>query len=81
MTTLAAKRLTSHSHGPGRVSSKSLTSNMSERSGEANRPKLDRWASPQICAESPERGVVARSEAMTRAAPRKKVKGDTSMRP
>src|SRR5215218_9925861 len=31
---------------PGRVSSKSLRSNSSRRSGEANRPKLDRCASP-----------------------------------
>ena len=45
---LAASRLTSHSHGPGSVSSKSLMSNISCRSGEANTPKFDRWASPQI---------------------------------
>ena len=44
---LAARRLTSHSQGPGRVSSKSLTSNTSRRSGEAKTPKLDRCASPQ----------------------------------
>ena len=49
MTTLAARRLRSHSHGPGSVSSKSLTSNIIDRSGEANRPKLLRWASPQTC--------------------------------
>ena len=49
MTTLAASRLTSHSHGPGSVSSKSFESNTSVRSGEANRPKLDRWASPDAC--------------------------------
>ena len=33
---LTARRLTSHSHGPGSVSSKSLMSNTSRRSGEAN---------------------------------------------
>ena len=67
---LAASRLTSHSHGPGRVSSKSLMSNIICRSGEANTPKLDRWASPQIWALRPERGVAARSEAMISAPPR-----------
>jgi hypothetical protein len=39
---LAASRFTSHSHGPGSVSSKSLTSNTSRRSGDANAPKFDR---------------------------------------
>ena len=67
---LAARRLTSHSHGPGSVSSKSLTSNTSRRSGEANTPKFDRCASPQHCTVSPERGVAARSLAMISAAPR-----------
>ena len=50
---LAASRLTSHSHGPGSVSSKSLTSNTSRRSGEANTPKFDRCASPQHCTRQP----------------------------
>ena len=54
---LTASRLTSHSHGPGSVSSKSLTSNTSRRSGEANTPKFDRCASPQHCTFSPDRGV------------------------
>ncbi len=54
---LAARRLTSHSHGPGSVSSKSLRSNTSRRSGEANTPKFDRCASPQHCTVRPERGV------------------------
>ena len=81
MTMLAASRFTSHSHGPGRVSSKSLQSKTSWRSGEPKAPKLDRWASPQSCAERPERAVEERSEAITSAAPRKKVKGDTSIRP
>ena len=67
---LAANRLTSHSHGPGSVSSKSLTSNTSRRSGEANTPKFDRCASPQHCTVSPDRGVAARSLAMISAAPR-----------
>ena len=39
---LAARRFTPHSTGPGRVSSKSLTSNSMERSGEAKPPKLSR---------------------------------------
>ena len=67
---LAASRLTSHSHGPGSVSSKSLMSNIARRSGEANTPKFDRWASPQTWAFRPERGVAARSAAMISAAPR-----------
>ena len=44
---LATSRLTSHSHGPGSVSSKSLTSKIRRRSGEPKRPKFERWASPQ----------------------------------
>ena len=43
---LAAIRFTSYSNGPGSVSSKSFRSNSSLRSGEANTPKFDRWASP-----------------------------------
>ena len=46
---LAARRFTSHSNGPGSVSSKSFTSNTSERSGEAKPPKLERCASPHSC--------------------------------
>ena len=67
---LAASRLTSHSHGPGSVSSKSLTSKTRRRSGEPNTPKLDRCASPQACTASPDTGVVARSLAIGSAAPR-----------
>ena len=67
---LAARRFTSHSHGPGRVSSKSFTSNSRARSGEAKPPKLSRWASPQSWARSPETGVAAKSAAMIAAAPR-----------
>ena len=67
---LAASRLTSHSNGPGSVSSKSLTSNTSRREGEANAPKLARCASPHSCTRSPEVGVVARSAAIGSAAPR-----------
>ena len=63
-TKLAARRLTSHSQGPGSVSSKSLQSKTSWRSGEPKTPKLERWASPQIWALRPERGVVERSDAM-----------------
>ena len=67
---LAASRFTSHSHGPGSVSSKSLTSKTSLRSGEPNSPKLDRCASPQACTMIPVAGVRARSLAIGRAAPR-----------
>ena len=67
---LAASRLTSHSNGPGRVSSKSLTSKTSRRSGEAKAPKLDRCASPHNCTRSPDAGVLARSAAIGSAAPR-----------
>src|SRR5690348_7097214 len=67
---LAARRLTSHSHGPGRVSSKSLMSKIICRSGVPNRPKLDRCASPHNCTVTPDTGVAARSEAMISAPPR-----------
>ena len=67
---LAASRFTSHSHGPGRVSSKSLMSNSIRRSGVPNRPKFDRWASPHSCTVIPDTGVAARSVAMISAAPR-----------
>ena len=56
MTTLAASRLTSHSQGPGSVSSKSLASKTSARSGEAKSPKLLRWASPLAWTTMPVRG-------------------------
>ena len=81
ISTLAAKRLTSHSQGPGSVSSKSLTSNTRERSGDANTPKFDRCASPHACTVKPDRGVVARSEAIINAAPRKNANGEVSIRP
>ena len=67
---LAARRLRSHSQGPGRVSSKSLTSNTSWRSGAAKIPKFERCASPQSWASNPDWGVFARSIAMIAAAPR-----------
>ena len=78
---LAASRLTSHSHGPGAVSSKSFRSKTSWRSGDAKTPKLDRCASPHSCTRSPDDGVPARSDAMTRAAPRKNAKGEDTIRP
>ena len=79
ISTLAVSRFTSHSHGPGRVSSKSVMSNSIRRSGVPNRPKFDRWASPHSCTVTPECGVVARSAAMTNAAPQYKVKGEISI--
>ena len=54
---LAANRLTSHSNGPGCVSSKSLRSNTSRRSGPAKVPKLLRCASPHSCAVRPVEGT------------------------
>ena len=70
ISTLAAIRLTSHSHGPGSVSSKSFGPKTSLRSGAANPPKFEMWASPQACTTIPESGVAARSAAITAAAPR-----------
>ncbi len=70
MVKLAAMRLTSYSNGPGRVSSKSFRSNSRARSGEANTPKFDRWASPHSCTFRPAVGVSFKSVAMILAAPR-----------
>ncbi len=70
MTTLAAIRLMSHSHGPGSVSSKSFVSKTSVRSGEANSPKLLMWASPLAWTRMSDRGVDARSNAITAGVPR-----------
>jgi len=70
MTTLPARRFTSHSQGAGIVSSKSLMSKISRRSGVAKPPKLSRWASPQAWTRRPVVGVWARSLAMIAAAPR-----------
>ena len=50
---LAHNRLTSHSHGPGTVSSKSLMSKTRLRSGLANFPKLVTCASPHACTRMP----------------------------
>ncbi len=78
---LAAIRFTSHSQGPGSVSSKSLGPNTRRRSGAANPPKFEMCASPQTCTTRPELGVSARSAAITAAAPRKNVNGVASIRP
>ena len=67
---LAPRRFTSHSKGPGKVSSKSFTSNTRSRSGEAKPPKFTRCASPQSCTCNGVRGAAARSAARTLAAPR-----------
>ena len=69
-TNEAARRKTSHSKGPGFVSSKSLMSKMTLRSGAANMPKFDRWASPHSWVTSPEFGIDARSAVMMPAPPR-----------
>ena len=78
---LAARRFTSHSQGPGCVSSKSLMSKTNLRSGVPKMPKFERCASPQSWVWKPESGVAERSAAMIAAAPRKKANGDTSIRP
>ena len=80
-TTLAARRLRSHSHGPMDVSSKSLRSNTSRRSGLANTPKLARCASPQSWTLEPLTGDPARSAAMTAADPRRNANGEAIIRP
>jgi hypothetical protein len=67
---LTAIRFRSYSNGPGRVSSKSFRPKSSSRSGEAKSRSSDRWASPQSCTTRPAIGVVARSLAITLAAPR-----------
>ncbi len=69
-TKLAARRLTSHSNGAGSVSSKSLRSNTSRRSGAAKTPKFDRCASPQPWTRNSVVGVHDRSHAMIAALPR-----------
>ena len=69
-TKLGARRLTSHSHGAGSVSSRSLMEKMTRRSGVAKPPKLHRWASPQHWTLTPLDGVDARSAAIVYAAPR-----------
>ena len=61
----ATSRLTSHSHGAGSVSSKSLMSKMMLRSGVAKPPKFSRWQSPHACTLMPVLGVRARSAAIT----------------
>ena len=70
MVKLAANRFTSYSKGPVSVSSKSLMSKTRSRSGEANSPKLDRWASPHSWVVMPLTGTDARSPAIGSAAPR-----------
>ena len=67
---LAARRFTSHSHGPGAVSSKSLMSKTRVRSGEPNVPKFERCASPHSWVRMLEFGVRERSVAMISAPPR-----------
>ena len=54
---------------------------MTLRSGVTKPPKFSRWQSPQLCTRMPVLAVGARSAAMIPAAPRKKVNGETSIRP
>ncbi|RWA19606.1 hypothetical protein MBRU_16745 [Mycolicibacterium brumae DSM 44177] len=67
---LVTRRLRSHSAGAAAASSKSFRSNTMARSGAANTPKLDRWASPQHITSMPVVGLAPRSAAITAAAPR-----------
>ncbi|CPU66985.1 Uncharacterised protein [Mycobacteroides abscessus] len=67
---LAARRLTSHSHGASDASSKSLRSNRTRRSGDAKSPKLETCASPHATTWTPVRGPSRRSWAMVAAVPR-----------
>src|ERR1035437_5243971 len=78
---LTVNRLTSHSQGSGSVSSKSLMSKTRLRSGVANAPKFIMWQSPHAWTRSPVRGVSAKSNAITAAAPRRKANGDCCIRP
>ena len=67
----AASRFTSHSQGPGSVSSKSLTSKTRRRSGEKEEAEVNeagRHRRPGPSARNG--GLLARSAAMTAAAPR-----------
>src|SRR4051794_4431782 len=77
---LAHRRLTSHSQGPRSVSSKSLMSKTTLRSGVANLPKFVTCASPHAWTVRPVVGVSARSAAMIAAPPRKNANGDSGMR-
>ena len=67
---LATRRFTSHSNGPGSVSSKSLRSKTNVRSAVAKPPKFARCASPASCTVSPVLPWVPRSLAISAAAPR-----------
>ena len=77
---LAASRLTSHSQGPGRVSSKSLMPKTRLRSAVPNTPKFETCMSPQHWTVRPVTGVGARSPAITAALPRRNANGFASMR-
>jgi hypothetical protein len=80
MCKLAQRRFTSHSQGPGSVSSKSLMSKTRFLSGLAKNPKLLTCASPHAWTVMPVVGVVERSSAITAAAPRKNANGDSAIR-
>ena len=53
---LAARRFTSHSHGPGRVSSKSFTSNSKERSGRGEAAEVEQVSVPAALHPEPRGG-------------------------
>src|SRR3954447_23264173 len=72
--------LMSHSHGPGRTSSKSLIAKIRLRSADANRPKFIKCISPQAITSRSVRGEFARSPAMIAALPRKKANGEVNIR-
>ena len=70
ISTEAARRFRSHSHGPIAVSSKSLISNTRRAEGERKMPKLPICASPTHCTGMPVTGVEARSLVMMSTVPR-----------
>ena len=70
ISALAAIRFTSHSQGPGSVSSKSFGPKTSLRSGAANAAEVRDVSVAARLDHDPESGVAARSAAITAAAPR-----------
>ena len=77
---LAASRFRSHSQGAGNTSSKSLMAKISSRSAEPKTPKLETCMSPQAFTKIPLTGAGAISAVITAAEPRRKAKGEASMR-
>ena len=77
---LAARRFTSHSNGPGRVSSKSLASKSKGPFGRGEPAEVEQVSVPAELDAELRPGVAARSVA-TAPRPSEKVKGLAAMRP